>query len=291
MNNKNIKTKYLRNTIVSTMSVLMAVSAFVAPVSVDVKPSVTTLTKVTITTNVASADRKSTASKLRRPSSKPSTSKKKSSSSTPKGGTASNNKYAKKSKSGDCKKVAGKCVVFSKSGCGNFYINGRHYGGSKSCSILKRNCPRPVEPPVVRRPNPSTPITNSNRPVMDDADRTIDDDGKPMTTCTPGVDCPPGDLGPVISQSTVSPIFANDKNQCTLNWVATTNSPDVRVLCTLKSNGGATTTASTSPSMIPVGTTVLNCRREIQNADDEWVLYDQDSKEVGCRQNPAFIER
>jgi hypothetical protein len=291
MNNKNIKTKYLRNMIVSTMSFAIMFSAFVAPVSVDIKPHNTMLAKVSLKTNKADADRKSITSKLRRPSSKPSSSNKKSSSSTPRGGTASNNKYAKKSLSGDCKKVAGKCVVFSKSGCNNFYINGRHYGGSKSCSILKRNCPRPVQPPVVRRPNPSTPITNPNRPVVADTNRAADDTDVPMNTCTPGVDCPPGDLGPVITQSTVSPIFANDRNQCTLNWVATTNSPDVRVLCTLKSNGGATTTASTSPSIIPVGTTVLNCRREIQNADDQWVLYDQDSKEVGCRQNPAFIER
>lgn len=51
-------------------------------------------------------------------------------------------------------------VCFSDSGCGNFNIGNKHYGGSEQCAVLGRNCPPPPPPPPVHGVcgSPSTPF-------------------------------------------------------------------------------------------------------------------------------------
>lgn len=262
------------------------------------------------TTVLAKSSNKSSTKKSK-PAKKPSTSKKESK--APAGGKKSNNKYAQKSLSGDCKKVAGKCVVFSKSGCGNFYIKGRHYGGSQACKILKKNC------------NNSTGNNNNNSQIT--VTRTIDLNNNATSSvnnmatssllrreCTPGVDCPDGDLGPIIRQTLVTPAFASRNSKtCPLFWVSGEQTKDSTIKCTLVYPDGTRNDVPTDPMAngydsgypLPIGKSILVCLRsttyqeevlgnqngqEVVLSTKEKVETETQQKVVECKQNPSVRE-
>ncbi len=232
-------------------------------------------------------------SKKDKPSKKPSSKKK--SDKAPSGGKKSNNSYAKKSLSGDCKKVAGKCVTFSKSGCGNFYIKGRHYGGSQSCRILKKNCSRPntvvTRTPVRRTINVNSTATTTKQFATSTLER----------ECTPGVDCPIDELGPVLRHCVVTPAFAGkNTNTCPFFWVAGNQTEDSNIKCKLVTPNGSEVDVPTEPLTngyengypIPTGKSTLVCVRTTKVVEDgveRSEVVNQDHV-VECKPNPAVRE-
>lgn len=255
---------------------------------------------------LAKGGSKSDSKKSGKPSSKP---KKSSDSKLPSGGKKSNNSYAKKSLSGNCKKVGKYCVTFSKSGCGNFYIKGRHYGGSQSCRILGKKCDNGGgggnnNTVVTRTVNVKTTATTTKQVATSTLQR----------ECTPGVDCPQDDLGPIIRQTLVTPAYAaKNSNTCPLFWVAGEQTKDSTIKCTLVFPDGTKNDVPTDPLAngyesgypLPVGKSTLVCLRS--TTYDENVMGEKNGKEVilsttkkvdaesqekvvECKQNPAVRE-
>lgn len=255
-------------------------------------------------------------SSSKKPSKKPSSKSSKSGSklSSKYGGRKSNNRFAKNSLSGNCKKINGKCVVFSTHGCGNFYIGGYHFGGGKACSILHIHCP--TNPPgggggggTVKR------VTSGDNTKIINATTTATST-KLIRDCTPGVSCPADDLGGIIEQALVTPAFASQNNRtCPLFWVTGRESADSKIKCTLDIGAGRSivdvpnnpiTDGYKDGYPLPIGKYTLVCVRTT-GYDDNEIGKDEDGSEVvlattrktdiqkqervlECKQNPAFRE-
>lgn len=270
--------------------------------------------------NSSKPDKKPDTKKSSSSSSKKTTSTKKSSSSSNNkndGGRKSNNSYAKKSLSGDCKKINGKCTVFSKSGCGNFYIGGRHYGGSKACRILRKNCPS--NPPQAGGNTTGTTgrVTSGRTSTTRTATTTTSATASELTRdCTPGVSCPADDLGGIIEQALVTPAYAGQNNKsCPLFWVTGREDADSKIKCTLDVGAGrAIVDVPNDPIAngyekgypLPIGKYTLVCVRTT-GYDENEIEVDEDGVEtilsttrktdvekmekvLECKQNPAFRE-
>jgi hypothetical protein len=243
----------------------------------------------------------------KKPSKKPNSAKKLAKAN---GAHKSNNKYAKASKSGHCKKVGGKCVTFSKGACGNFYIGGYHFGGKKACSVLGIRCGRKGGSggAVTRVVSRSVSVTASS--ATSTASSTL------TRSCTPGVTCPDEDLGEILEQTLVTPGFAaKNTKTCPLFWVTGRENADSKIKCSIDAGPNRTTVALPNNPItggyengfpLPIGKYTMVCVRTskyldkeigIDAAGNEVVLsskpkVDNETLErvVECKQNPAFRE-
>lgn len=259
------------------------------------------------------------------------------------------NSYARRSRTGDCQNVGGRCVVFSSNSCNNFYINGRHYGGSRSCQILGRDCPPADDGTTPTEGDPNDPNNPGGGPGGDPIpeprgvirvariirDLNGQEIGQEEVTelrreCTPGVDCPADELGPILRHCVVTPAYsAKNTNTCPFFWVAGTQNDSSSITCKLVGPTGAEVDVPTDPLTggytngypIPVGRSVLKCVRKTQMTEeyvtdeevavvtqdeegydvvtlevisststDVWEKEDLQEHVVECKQNPAVRE-
>ncbi len=229
-----------------------------------------------------------------------------SSSQRPAGGHKDNNSYAKDSKSGRCKKVRGHCVTFSKGGCGNFYIDGYHYGGSKACKILGRcSNPRVGATPINLG---GTNRTLVNRTVLASSTYSTSTLTSVLTrSCTPGAavnGCPADTLGDIMTNFYLNPSYGNSKtNTCPLFWTPGRETADAKIVCMIESNGVETEVptdpkAEGFPDGFPVqpGKFKLSCTRvltlnitDASGTHQESVETEQ-SANFNCRPYPRIRE-
>jgi hypothetical protein len=232
----------------------------------------------------------------------------------PPGGHKDSNHYAQDSKSGHCKKVHGYCVTFSKGGCGNFYIKGYHYGGSKACQLLGR-CGSHHGGGGNGNGNVSsvnfsgTSRTGVSRTATSSTGTAINTVTSVLTrSCTPGATganaCPADSLGSVILSFNLNPSYANSKtNTCPLFWVPGKETPTAKIICSIESNG-VETDVPTDPKKegypngfpVPPGKHTLTCTRmlvttvtDASGSHDEEVDTNQ-SAQVNCRAYPQIRE-
>lgn len=162
------------------------------------------------------------------------------------GGEKSNNEMARASLEGNCKKINGKCVVFSNHGCANFYIDGYHYGHSQACSILHINCgsnggggtpPRKGGHDGPPSSGPLKTFNGINRTPGAQKSTTIT-----TTTlkrdCTAGVDCPAADLGDVLTKFSLDSAYTNSTtHKCSLFWNVGLQDAENVISCKLLTGG------------------------------------------------------
>lgn len=237
---------------------------------------------------VASAAKKRAASKKPKPSSKPKSKGKASNGKkgVPKGGQWRPNSYGKSSLSGKCKKIGKKCVTFSKSGCGNFYIKGYHFGGSKQCAVLGIHCggkkKKKTEKHGCTTCGSGTTPAPTPQPMPIQAEQCQTDECEEQF-----------EFEPVIDNVTVSPALVEPGQKCNIkwdlggglgyedeggNWVET-----VPIVCTIKRSGGTTTPVASSESEgypVSPGTYTLTCTRGAE----------VETETVACKEKPNFQE-
>lgn len=266
------------------------------------------LTGISIDTHGLGADSAYAKGRSSKPSHSPSKSSKSSSKGTPSGGKKSNNGYAKANLSGNCKKVNGYCVTFSKNNCHNFYINGRHYGGSQSCRILDTRCGGGSKKTTKSNPPPSNPPPSGggNPPAGCPAGTYLCNGACiPLSQqCNPGnpnynafvpnPDIPLGEGGPVRLKNLVSvPPVGNNGYSCRIVWKEAFESYDDETHCTflgpnvsISFDPASTTppapTEFTSPALTQDTVYRLICR--------EGTDGDPLTKETVCRVNLSLKE-
>ncbi len=217
----------------------------------------------------------------------------------PSGGKKSNNSFARDSENGKCKKINGYCVTFSTHGCGNFYIDGRHYGGSRSCQILHIKCP-PVIPPTGGSGGGGgiTHVTGGGSATSTSTGTSTTTTTTLTHNCTPGVDCLAGDLGAIIGKTLVSPAYAGrNTHSCPLSWVTGAEATSTKITCTLDTGPNRTLVNVPNDPIhngypngypLPVGKYTLSCTRTTGTGAD--VSSEKMDREVECKKNPAFTE-
>ncbi len=233
----------------------------------------------------------------------------------PAGGSYRPNSFGTKSLTGHCKNIHGYCVAFSSHGCGNFYIKGYHYGGSRACSILGVHCgsgrrstggsgssARPASFGGVTRS--TSHRTTTVRSTTSTATLTTSF----ARSCTPGTGpdaCPADDLGDIITGFYLNPSYANSKtNTCPLFWVPGKENANAKITCKLETNGvesplPKTPAAAGYPNGFPVspGKHRLICTRTYTDVVDdgdgtsheEYEDFDQEAL-VNCRAYPQIRE-
>ena len=234
----------------------------------------------------------------------------------PPGGQYRPNSFGKESLNGDCKKVGGYCVAFSTHSCGNFYINGYHYGGSHACSILGVNCSNTKKDNNRGGPSDGANVNfngTQHTVVTSTAVRSSSASTSTVTSiltrsCTPGAGidaCPPDDLGDIITNFYLNPSYANSEtNTCPLFWTPGKETTTSKIICTLDTNGVATTVPTDLKSTgyvngypVAPGKHTLICARQLvktltdANGDpyDDVSVTEQEAQ-FNCRAYPQIRE-
>ena len=221
----------------------------------------------------------------------------------PHGGSWRPNSYGKASLEGKCKHVGKYCVTFSKNSCGNFYVNGYHFGGSQARCVLYGKCP--TKNGGGGNPRPPVYTTTGTRPPVVKVVTKVGTSSLEVE-CTPSVDCPDEeDLGDIIQSFSVNPSISNTRtNTCPLFWLPGQESGKSKITCKVYT-GSTSKDVPKSPRTegfpdgypIPVGRHELVCVRTTVNRDvgtDDSVTVSTSTEEsraqVECKQNPAIRE-